>query len=153
MSPKGTLEETRASSGPASPTQAPQRGPEQSYHVAWEAAGGLWAKRPPAVGVRVQRDPEPWDSRGGVHPCPPQCPSSLIRSPPERSAAHVSTSTSHDGVLTTAQEVHLPSSCSVRKVSTHEHMTGNPLVLHKTHIHVYSQTHTGTLTDKVFFKL
>ena len=46
MTPKGTLEETGASSGPASPTQAPQRGPEQSYHVAWEAAGGLWAKRP-----------------------------------------------------------------------------------------------------------
>lgn len=46
MSPKGTLEETGASSGPANPTQAPQRGPEQSYYVSWEAAGGLWAKHP-----------------------------------------------------------------------------------------------------------
>lgn len=33
MSPKGTLGETELAGGPASPTQAPQRGPEQRYYV------------------------------------------------------------------------------------------------------------------------
>ena len=50
MLPKGTLGETRASWGPASPTQAPQRGPEQCYHVFWEAGEGLWANPTPSSG-------------------------------------------------------------------------------------------------------